>query len=49
MHELGHSLGLQHGGDEETNKKPNYLSVIELCLPGLRRPTEPKRGPAGRM
>jgi uncharacterized repeat protein (TIGR01451 family) len=28
MHELGHTLGLQHGGDEPVNGKPNYLSVM---------------------
>ncbi|MFI6485775.1 hypothetical protein ACIBH1_48280 [Nonomuraea sp. NPDC050663] len=29
MHELGHSLGLEHGGDEAfVNYKPNYLSVM---------------------
>ncbi len=28
MHELGHNLGLQHGGDVATNYKPNYLSVM---------------------
>jgi FG-GAP repeat len=33
MHELGHNLGLQHGGGlfgfgDETNYKPNYLSVM---------------------
>ncbi|AOW12377.1 hypothetical protein LPB72_07995 [Hydrogenophaga crassostreae] len=28
MHELGHNLGLQHGGDEATQYKPNYLSVM---------------------
>ena len=28
MHELGHNLGLLHGGDENTNYKPNYLSVM---------------------
>jgi len=28
MHELGHSLGLRHGGDVDTNCKPNYLSVM---------------------
>lgn len=27
-HELGHVLGLQHGGNEGTNSKPNYLSVL---------------------
>jgi hypothetical protein len=28
MHELGHNLGLHHGGNESTNYKPNYLSVM---------------------
>jgi Bacterial Ig domain len=28
MHELGHALGLGHGGDENINYKPNYLSVM---------------------
>ena len=28
MHELGHNLGLLHGGNEATNDKPNYLSVM---------------------
>jgi hypothetical protein len=28
MHELGHNLGLQHGGNEGKNNKPNYLSVM---------------------
>jgi hypothetical protein len=28
MHELGHNLGLRHGGDVETNYKPNYVSVM---------------------
>jgi hypothetical protein len=28
MHELGHNLGLHHGGDEDVNAKPNYLSVM---------------------
>jgi hypothetical protein len=28
MHELGHNLGLQHGGDTGDNYKPNYLSVM---------------------
>jgi len=28
MHELGHNLGLQHGGFEERNWKPNYNSVM---------------------
>ena len=28
MHELGHNLGLRHGGDEDMQYKPNYLSVM---------------------
>ena len=28
MHEFGHNLGLKHGGDENENYKPNYMSVM---------------------
>ena len=28
VHELGHNLSLQHGGDEVCNYKPNYSSVM---------------------
>ncbi len=28
MHELGHTLGLDHGGGDAVNCKPNYLSVM---------------------
>ena len=28
MHELGHNLGLEHGGGDKVNCKPNYLSVM---------------------
>ena len=28
MHELGHNLGLQHGGNESTNYKPNHYSIM---------------------
>ena len=28
MHELGHNLGLGHGGGDGVNNKPNYLSVM---------------------
>ncbi len=28
MHEFGHNLGLRHGGDEDINNKPNYISVM---------------------
>jgi hypothetical protein len=38
MHELGHNLGLQHGGFDGTQNKPNYLSVMNYSfqLNGLR-------------
>lgn len=32
MHELGHNLGLQHGGGDGTNYKPNYLSVMNYAF-----------------
>ena len=28
MHELGHNLGLEHGGTDNINFKPNYLSLM---------------------
>jgi hypothetical protein len=28
MHELGHNLGIRHGGFEDTNNKPNYYSIM---------------------
>jgi hypothetical protein len=28
MHELGHNLGLRHGGGDDINCKPNYLSIM---------------------
>lgn len=28
MHEFGHNLNLLHGGDENENGKPNYLSIM---------------------
>jgi hypothetical protein len=31
MHELGHSLGLRHGGGDNQNCKPNYLSVMSYA------------------
>jgi probable HAF family extracellular repeat protein len=32
MHELGHNLGLHHGGYDDTNYKPNYLSVMNYLF-----------------
>ncbi|MBW3512178.1 hypothetical protein [Janthinobacterium sp. NKUCC06_STL] len=28
MHELGHTLGLRHGGDVNDHRKPNYYSIM---------------------
>lgn len=38
MHELGHTLGLHHGGANDTNYKPNYLSIMSYAFQtyGLR-------------
>lgn len=40
MHELGHSLGLSHGGTDITGFKPNYLSIMNYAfqISGLHRP-----------
>jgi hypothetical protein len=32
MHELGHTLGLHHGGGDEVNGKPNYPSIMNYVL-----------------
>ena len=32
MHELGHNLGLHHGGFDDINYKPNYLSVMNYSF-----------------
>jgi hypothetical protein len=32
MHELGHNLGLAHGGGDPINNKPNYLSVMNYSF-----------------
>jgi gametolysin peptidase M11 len=34
VHELGHNLGLLHGGNEECNYKPNYNSVMNYMYNG---------------
>lgn len=38
IHELGHNLSLRHGGDDHSNYKPNYLSVMNYFFQtrGLR-------------
>ncbi len=37
VHELGHNLGLRHGGNVDTNNKPNYNSVMNYLyqFPGV--------------
>jgi hypothetical protein len=32
MHELGHNLGLDHGGGDDINYKPNYLSIMNYLF-----------------
>jgi hypothetical protein len=32
MHELGHNLNLRHGGSDNINNKPNYLSVMNYLF-----------------
>ncbi|MHC1790314.1 hypothetical protein [Solidesulfovibrio sp.] len=32
IHELGHCLSLRHGGADDTNYKPNYLSVMNYTF-----------------
>jgi hypothetical protein len=32
MHELGHALGLNHGGNVSVNFKPNYLSIMNYAF-----------------
>jgi uncharacterized repeat protein (TIGR01451 family) len=41
MHELGHNLGLRHGGDEDVNYKPNYLSVMNYAFQMIGIPMSP--------
>lgn len=35
MHELGHNLGLGHGGSDSENLKPNYFSVMNYAYSWL--------------
>ena len=32
MHEFGHNLGLHHGGADDINYKPNYLSIMSYAF-----------------
>ncbi len=45
MHEFGHNLNLRHGGDVNTNRKPNYLSIMSYSFQtGGIPPTDPDGG-----
>lgn len=39
IHEFGHNLGLRHGGNDDNNYKPNYISVMNYAFQttGLRK------------
>lgn len=39
MHELGHNLGLLHGGNEDANHKANYISVMNYLYSFAGLPT----------
>jgi len=43
MHEFGHNLNLQHGGNVGTNRKPNYVSIMSYAYQGRNGipPTDP--------
>ena len=43
MHELGHALGLQHGGGDSLNAKPNYLSVMNYAFQAVQRSGHARR------
>lgn len=40
IHELGHNLGLKHGGTDHVNYKPNYISVMNYLfqIGGIQTP-----------
>jgi hypothetical protein len=41
MHELGHTLGLHHGGLDNDNLKPNYLSLMNYSFQDCSVPSVP--------
>jgi len=45
MHELGHALGLGHGGDNNIQYKPNYLSIMNYTFQtrGILQADDPAR------
>lgn len=48
MHELGHNLNLRHGGFEDRNCKPNYISVMNYSFQnGIPQDTNPGQDTLG--
>jgi uncharacterized repeat protein (TIGR01451 family) len=47
MHELGHTLGLGHGGADGVNGKPNYLSVMNYAFQSCKVPARAGKLPGG--
>jgi uncharacterized repeat protein (TIGR01451 family) len=47
MHEFGHALGLNHGGADTLNDKPNYLSVMNYTFQACSVWSLPPSAPAG--
>jgi hypothetical protein len=42
MHEMGHTLNLRHGGSDDNNCKPNYMSIMNYSFQfNWRVPTRP--------
>lgn len=41
MHELGHTLNLRHGGIDDINGKPNYLSIMNYLFTNSWIPVAP--------
>ncbi|QLG89221.1 lamin tail domain-containing protein [Chitinibacter bivalviorum] len=47
MHELGHNLGLRHGGFEDHNYKPNYISTMNYTYANAGLPLNAAGANAG--
>jgi hypothetical protein len=43
LHEFGHTLGFRHGGHEDVNCKPNYLSVMSYSRQFANSPIAGRR------
>ena len=47
LHEFGHNLSLDHGGNDTLNNKPNYLGVMNYSFQDCRVPAVPGQIPGG--